>query len=199
MPTQAQIAANRKNSKKSTGPKTEVGKSVSSSNAISHGFCAADPVLPTEDRGQFNQLLEQYKSELTPATAHQEFLVSQMAGARWKLNRLERTETEMFAALDDPTKAFTDKETSAGFAKLERHRAALERTYHRSARELRADQKARAPLQNEAKSAQAAENRFMEMLERLYQGPSDEYLRMILREHRAKQAAARPPEAANAA
>ena len=33
------------------------------------------------------------------------------------------------------------KETAAGFARLERYRAALERTYHRSVRELRAAKK----------------------------------------------------------
>ena len=197
MASSSQILANRKNSKKSTGPKTEEGKSASSSNAISHGFNAADPVLPTEDRDRFNQLLAQYESDLAPDTVHQEFLVSQMAGARWKLNRLEHMETEMFSKLEDPTRAFTDQETSAGFAKLERYRAALERTYQRCARELRDDKKARAQIQNEAKSSQAAEDRFMGLLARLYEGPSDGYLRMILAEHRAKQAAAQAPNAAS--
>ena len=152
MATTAQTLANRENSKNSTGPRTEAGKSVSSANARTHGFNAVDPVLPTEDRNQYNALLEQYKSEWAPETVHQEFLVSEMTGARWKLSRLARMESEMFAALDDPTRAFTDKETSAGFAKLERYRAALERTYHRCIRELRASRKER----NEAKALQEA-------------------------------------------
>ena len=155
MTTFAQMQANRENSKLSTGPRTEAGKAASSQNHLVHGLCAADPVLPTEDRNQFNQLLDQYKLDWTPADTHQQFLVSELAGAHWKLDRIQRMETDMFAALDDPARAFTDKETAAGFARLERYRASLERTYHRCIRELRASSKTQK--QFEAKNAQAIE------------------------------------------
>ena len=149
MATESQISANRENSKLSTGPRTEAGKAASSQNHLVHGLCATDPVLPTEDRNQFNELLEQYKSDWTPVTTHQEFLVSQMTGAQWKLDRIQRIENDMFAKLDDPAKAFSDRETAAGFARLQRYRASLERTYHRCVRELRAAQKEK--FQYEAK------------------------------------------------
>src|SRR5438132_661162 len=161
MATPAQVFANRENSKSSTGPRTAEGKAASSQNAKTNGFNAADPVLPNEDRNEFNALLERYTSEIAPKTAHQEFLIGQMTGARWKLNRLERIETNMFAALEDPSEAFTNKETAASFARIDRYRASLERTYHRSARELRTSRQ----LQNEANSAQAAENTFEKLLE----------------------------------
>src|SRR5690242_8276932 len=141
MATQAQVFANRENSNSSTGPRTAEGKAASSQNAKTNGFNAADPVLPTEDRNQFNALLEQYQSEIAPKTTHEEFLVEQMTGARWKLNRLERIETEMFAELENPAEAFTNNEKAAAFARLDRYRAMLERTYHRSARELRETRK----------------------------------------------------------
>ena len=163
MATTAQILANQQNSKLSTGPRTPEGKAISSSNARTHGFNASDPVLPSEDRDQFNALLDQYKSEWTPETAHQEFLLSQMAGAQWKLNRIERMEVDMLAALDDPTKAFNDKETAAGFARLEKYRAALERTYHRCTRELRASKK----YQIEPKSTELAEKKYDLLLRKL--------------------------------
>src|SRR5690242_15732628 len=115
MATAAQTFANRENSKSSTGPRTPEGKAASSQNAKTNGFNAADPVLPTEDRNQFNALLEQYRSEIAPKTTHEEFLVSQMTGARWKLDRLERMEVTMFAALENPAEAFTNKETAASF------------------------------------------------------------------------------------
>jgi hypothetical protein len=141
MATTAQLFANRENSKLSTGPRTPEGKAASSQNSKAHGFCAADPVLPHEDRNQFDSLLEQYKSDFEPATAHEEFLVGQMAGARWKLDRAERIEVAMFAALESPpesfndaatteallAQAFLDKDTATGFTRLDRYRASLER------------------------------------------------------------------------
>src|SRR6202051_642852 len=102
MASAAQTFANRENSKFSTGPRTPDGKAASSRNSRTHGFSAADPVLPHEDRNQFNALLERYQSDFAPTTAHEEFLVSQMTGASWKLNRLERIEVAMFAALESP-------------------------------------------------------------------------------------------------
>ena len=161
MSTPAQQFANRENSKFSTGPRTAEGKVASSSNAKTHGLTAADPVLPNEDRNEFNALLERYRSDLVPTTVHEEFLISQMTGARWKLNRLENMEVAMFATLENPSEAFTNKETAAAFARLDRYRASLERTYHRSARELRASQK----IQNKANSTQTAEKQFHKFLE----------------------------------
>src|SRR5579884_3664399 len=136
MSTSAQIEANRENSKLSTGPVTEAGKAVSSRNHLVHGLCSADPVLPTEDRNQFNELVKQFK-------------------------------IEMIAKLDDPAKAFTDPDTAAGFARLERYRASLERTFHRCSRELFALKKARA--QFEANHAKALEDlRFQALKAQLY-------------------------------
>jgi len=177
MATTAQIFANRENSKLSTGPRTPEGKAASSQNSKAHGLSAVDPVLPHEDHNQFNALLERYQSDFAPASAHEEFLVSQMAGARWKLDRAERIEVAMFAALESPgdaattealmAQAFMDKDTGNGFARLDRYRASLERTYYRCARELRATRK----QQNEANSTELAENKFEKLLKRMLDAP----------------------------
>ena len=158
MSTSAQMFANRQNSQHSTGPRTEAGRAVSSQNHKTHGFFAVDPVLPHENREEFNALHQQYKTEYNPQTAHQEFLVSLAAGTQWKLLRADRIEVGMFTAVDnsgDPAgadaaiaQAFLDKDKSNAFARLERYRASLERTYHRCLKELR-----EAKKQNEANSA----------------------------------------------
>lgn len=44
--SEKKIAANRKNALKSTGPKTPVGKNVSSRNAVKHGILVITPILP---------------------------------------------------------------------------------------------------------------------------------------------------------
>jgi hypothetical protein len=167
MASPSQVFANRENSKSSTGPRTPEGKAASSSNAKTHGFNAVDPVLPNEDRNEFNELLERYRSDIQPASAHEEFLVGQMTGARWKLNRLESMEVTMFAALENPGDAFMNKETAASFTRLDRYRASLERTYHRCARELRATRKE----QNEPNSTELAETKFHKLLKKMMEAP----------------------------
>src|SRR5260370_17231423 len=177
MASSAQTFANRENSKSSRGLRTPEGKAASSSNAKTHGLSAVDPVLPNEDRNQFNALLERYQSDFAPATANEEFLVSQMTGARWKLDRVERIENALFTALESPgdlatteammAQAFMGKDTGNGFARLDRYRASLERTYHRCARELRATRKE----QNEPNSTQMAEKKFEKLLKKMMEAP----------------------------
>ena len=48
--TSAQVAANRRNATKSTGPRNEPGKAVARFNAVEYGLRATIPVLPGEDR-----------------------------------------------------------------------------------------------------------------------------------------------------
>jgi hypothetical protein len=148
MTTPTQIASNRQNSTLSTGPRTEAGKIASSKNAISHGLSAADPVLAYENRGDYEKLVEDYTTEYEPDTIHQTFLVSQLAGARWRLNRIQRIEN---AALDliiagpgELTETSDHKIAqrmldSGGdhLPRLERYRASVERSYHRAIKELR--------------------------------------------------------------
>ena len=47
--SKARILANRKNSLKSTGPRTAVGKKRSSANSRKHGLTGEGVCLPTED------------------------------------------------------------------------------------------------------------------------------------------------------
>ena len=198
MSTPAQVAANRENSKLSTGPNTEAGKAASSRNHLVHGLCAADPVLPSEDRNQFNELVERYKTDWKPVTTHEDFLVSEMAGARWRLDRIQRMEVEMIAALDDQTKIFTDKETAAGFGRLERYRAGLERTYHRCARELRAAPKEQR--QFEAKKMQAIEQARLNFIVQRNQEAPPDFRRMLdemQRDHEALMAAGQAAQSQN--
>jgi len=181
MATTAQIFANRENSKFSTGLRTPEGKAASSPNAKTHGLSAADPVLPHEDRNQFNALLGCYQFDFAPTTAHEQFLVCQMAGARWKLDRAESMEVAMFAVLESSNvpattealmaQASLGKDTATGFARLDRYRASLERTYHRCARELRATRE----KQNKANSSELAEKKFEKLLKKMLDSPPPGY------------------------
>ena len=174
MSTTAQVVANRENSLKSTGPRTPEGKLITSRNGISHGLSSAgDPVLPHEDRNAFNALLKSYRSEFSPATEHESFLVTELVGARWRLDRAGRIESAMLEDIVDPSNATSTPEMKMAkammqnggdpFARMDRHRANIERNYHRCARELRAAKKA-----NIGQTAQQlAEEKYGKLLDKL--------------------------------
>jgi len=55
MTSEKQVAANRENAKKSTGPRTAEGKARASGNAIKHGLTAKERVvLKDESSNQFS-------------------------------------------------------------------------------------------------------------------------------------------------
>ena len=56
MATKKQIKANRRNSKKSAGPKTPEGKAAVAQNASKHGLTSRNLVLSDEDAGAFMEL-----------------------------------------------------------------------------------------------------------------------------------------------
>ena len=62
----AQISANQINAQKSTGPVTEIGKTQVANNAIKHGLFSKNLILADEDPIEYQNLLEQLLSELSP-------------------------------------------------------------------------------------------------------------------------------------
>jgi len=49
MSSEAKVTANRRNAKKSTGPRTLEGKAIVAQNAIKHGFLAKQDLIAGED------------------------------------------------------------------------------------------------------------------------------------------------------
>jgi len=90
MPSEAQSAANRANSKKSTGPKTDQGKAASSQNARKHGLSAL--VMPSiaADRRRFKALAKAVREEFAPETDFDRDLVERLIVARFNISQAER-------------------------------------------------------------------------------------------------------------
>ena len=65
----AQIRANQRNAKQSTGPKSSMGKAKSSKNAMTHGIFAAIPLLPGEDDERYSTLADEITAALGPTDA----------------------------------------------------------------------------------------------------------------------------------
>jgi hypothetical protein len=67
MATESQINANRRNSAKSTGPRTPEGKSQSSGNALKHGLCVGFRVMQAENQEEVDELIAEYWRDFAPA------------------------------------------------------------------------------------------------------------------------------------
>ncbi len=96
MTTRKQIEANRRNSRMSTGPKTQTGKAESKMNAMKHGLLAADLVVRGEDPVEFAGVLENLVDELQPQGPLEEQLAERVAACMWRLRRLYRVEAGIF-------------------------------------------------------------------------------------------------------
>ena len=100
MASPAQIAANRANAARSTGPRTAEGKARASRNGLKHGVFSA-ALLPDENEAEFLALRETYFALCRPANEIQSFLVAQMTLAAWRLKRLGALEVRLVAAHHD--------------------------------------------------------------------------------------------------
>ena len=90
---------NRRNSMRSTGPKSPEGKLRSKFNAVKHGMSAATPVLPGEDPDAFRDRLDAWAGALDPDNVVEQFLVERAAAAAWKIERADRFEAARLAAI----------------------------------------------------------------------------------------------------
>src|SRR3954451_9723332 len=88
MATKLQIAANRANSRKSTGPRTSEGKTASSANAIKSGIYAKATLIPGEDPADYDALRAEHYLQFAPANPDERDLLDLMIKYKWQLRRL---------------------------------------------------------------------------------------------------------------
>jgi hypothetical protein len=82
MATKKQVEANRRNAKKSTGPKTSSGKGLASKNSLRHGLTAEQLVLwPTDDPTSWAELREKVISYCNPKDVLEEISVDRIVKA----------------------------------------------------------------------------------------------------------------------
>jgi hypothetical protein len=94
MTTPLQIAANRANAQRSTGPKTETGKARSRLNAWKHGLTAKKIIISGEKAKQFESFRAQLWEDFQPESGIESVLVDRLAGVAWRLLRAPRFEAE---------------------------------------------------------------------------------------------------------
>ena len=94
MATQAQIDANRRNCRSSTGPKSAEGKRVVANNALKHGLRREEAVIRGEDPEIFADFADQIRMNLEECdnSLQNVLLVERIIRLEWKLRRLPRLE-----------------------------------------------------------------------------------------------------------
>jgi hypothetical protein len=91
-----QIEANRRNSLKSTGPKTQAGKQASRCNAVRHGLTAETVIGALEDAGDYKGFEAAITADYDAQSAVERELVLRLASLLWRLRRATTIETGLF-------------------------------------------------------------------------------------------------------
>jgi hypothetical protein len=96
MATDRQIAANRRNAQKSTGPTTQEGKHQSRQNAFRHGLTAQTVIRHLENASEYSDLEALIIADYEPQTTIERILVERLASLLWRLRRAVAIETGLF-------------------------------------------------------------------------------------------------------
>ncbi len=100
MISEKQLAANRANAQKSTGPKTEETKKIVSRNALRHGLTAQVTIMSEEERIAYDNFCAAIVQSLAPEGPLETQLAQSVAEDNWRLNRIRAVENNIFAAGD---------------------------------------------------------------------------------------------------
>ena len=103
--SQKQLEANRRNGRRSKGPKTKVGKARSKLNALKHGILSADVVVRShgfcELHSEFDTLRRQFWRQYAPVGPVEEMLVDRIVSTNWRIRRAARAEVGEIAVSVD--------------------------------------------------------------------------------------------------
>ena len=105
MATQKQIKANRRNARKSTGPKTDQGKEAVSQNAVKHGLFA-ESVIKGENPSDYEAFHDEMLAELAPVGMMEIILAERAISLVWRLKRAERIQNQAIDVMierDEPS------------------------------------------------------------------------------------------------
>lgn len=94
--TPEKLAANRRNARSSTGPRSHSGKARVSQNAIRHGLLARNPVLRSEDGEAFAAFRSRLLRTLAPVGDLETFHADRAVSLAWRLRRCGDLEGGLF-------------------------------------------------------------------------------------------------------
>jgi hypothetical protein len=97
MISEKQLAANRRNAQRSTGPRTEEGKKVAALNARRHNLTGQVNAMTDADRIMHDAFSASIVESLAPEGAMEIQLAQRIATDSWRLNRISAVEDNLFA------------------------------------------------------------------------------------------------------
>ena len=159
MSSERRIAANRRNARKSTGPKTPEGKRAVRSNALKDGLYARQVLLPGEDEDDFKALRRDFFDQHQPLGRAESALVDRLVVCTWRLHRTVTLEADIFSSTLNDKADYLDEYhpdcdlgehlavvygmTSETLDKVYRQEARLDRSFYKALHELQRLQAAR--------------------------------------------------------
>jgi hypothetical protein len=143
-----QLAANRTNAQKSTGPKSAEGKEKVAQNRTVHGLCGQFQVLQeVESQEQFDTFLNQLIADEQPVGQAEIELVVKMAEHTWLGKRALRMQGNSFIHMPKTPEQVKSGEIpvgiDSGLEAFVRYHAAQDRAYQRASAELQKRKKER--------------------------------------------------------
>jgi hypothetical protein len=96
MASDKQIAANRRNGLRSTGPRSAAGKLKARRNALKHGLCAETVIDVIENSADYRRFAAAIASDYAPSTRIEAELVARLASLLWRLRRATAIESGLF-------------------------------------------------------------------------------------------------------
>jgi len=141
MATEKQIAANRANALKCTGPRTEKGRATSSMNALKTGLDSKMEIIEGyEDRDERDALTAAWYARFAPANEEECYLLDTAISSEWLQRRYLSVEANLWKAAlkSSPSLGVAFDNTSSTFSRVERRLNSAHRNHASAMKQLRA-------------------------------------------------------------
>jgi hypothetical protein len=120
---------------KSGGPRTVIGKTIASKNALKHGIFSSAMLLKSESRAEYDSLLSGLDECLKPEGTLERFLVEKLAVLIWRYRRLIITETAEITSGGNPLD-FDSNSDSTVLNRFPRYETSIDRAFDRTLTQL---------------------------------------------------------------
>lgn len=143
MASDKQLAANRLNAQKCTGPTSIPGKAASSQNALKTGLDAKSEIIEGwENRGERDELTAGYYARYTPATEQERYLLDSIVAFEWLQRRYLSVEASLWKlqldSMGPPSLGGAFNRGSESFCRIDRRLNSAHRNYTSAMKQLHA-------------------------------------------------------------